>query len=178
MIIFLIILGAIVGLIGLLLILALFTKKGFAVERDLVIDKPCEVVYDYLRVIDNHENFNTSIMRDPNMEKTSKGTDGTVGFVSGWNGNKKVGEGEKEIMELIPCKKVHIELRFKRPFKAVSQTLYTMESVSANSTKVTSGVSSTLNYPMNIFLMFMNPDKHLGKDLDASLGLLKGVLEK
>lgn len=36
-------------------------------------------------------------MLDPNMEKEFKGTDGTVGFIYGWNGNKEGGEGEQEI---------------------------------------------------------------------------------
>jgi hypothetical protein len=178
MTVFLIILGVIGGLIGALLVLALFTKRGFAVERAIVIDSSSAQAYDYLRYIGNHDNFNTSSMRDLDKIETYTGTDGTVGFVYGWNGNKKVGEGEKEIKVLIPGKKVEIEIRFKRPFTAVSQTLYTLDAVSATSTKVTAGVRSNLNYPMNIMLVFMNMDKHLGKDLETSLVTLKGILEK
>jgi hypothetical protein len=37
-------------------------------------------------------------MMDPDMKKTYRGTDGTVGFVSEWESNKKdVGTGEQEI---------------------------------------------------------------------------------
>jgi hypothetical protein len=178
MTIVLIILGVIIGLVGLLLILALFTKKDFAVQRAIVIHRPTELVYDYLRHLKNHEEFNKWANRDPHMTKNFKGTDGTVGFIYGWNGNKKAGEGEKEIKALVPGKKVDIEMRFKRPFTAVSQTFYTMEPTAPEGTKVTCGISSTLNYPMNLFLVFMDTDKHMGKDMEESLEMLKGNLEK
>ena len=35
------------------------------------------------------------------MEKEFKGTDGEVGFISAWKGNKEVGEGEQEIIGLV-----------------------------------------------------------------------------
>lgn len=39
-------------------------------------------------------------MTDPNMRKNFKGTDGTVGFCYAWDGNKKAGKGEQEIIAL------------------------------------------------------------------------------
>ena len=43
-------------------------------------------------------------MVDPNMKKEFKGTDGTTGFIYGWNGNKKAGEGEQEIKNMVAGK--------------------------------------------------------------------------
>ena len=38
---------------------------------------------------------------DPDLEKTYKGTDGTVGFVSSWDrNNEEVGTGELEIINI------------------------------------------------------------------------------
>jgi hypothetical protein len=50
--------------------------------------------------------------------------------------------------------------------------------VDGNQTKLSWGMSSRMKYPMNIMLLFMNMDKLLGKDLELSLGNLKGILEK
>ena len=45
-------------------------------------------------------------------------------------------------------------------------------------TKVTWGFYSKMPYPVNIMLLFMNLEDHLGKDLQDGLNNLKGVLEK
>lgn len=172
------ILGVLVGLIGCVLLIALFSAKGYDIRRDIVIDQPAASIYDYLRIVGNHDNFNVWMKRDPNMQETLTGTDGTVGFVYGWSGNKDAGEGEKEIMELVQDRKVRIEMRFRKPMNVVSQTLYLTDPVGTDSTKVTAGVICTLKYPINAILIFVNMDKHLGKGLSDSLVELKRILER
>lgn len=43
-------------------------------------------------------------MAGPDRIREYKGTDGTVGFIYSWSGNKDAGQGEKEIMNLIEGK--------------------------------------------------------------------------
>ena len=173
-----IILGIIAGIIALLLILALFAKKGYSIHREIVINKPKQEVFDYVKFIKNQDYYNKWVMMDPNMKKNFKGTDGTVGFVYGWNGNKQAGEGEQEIKTLKDGERVDTEIRFVRPFAAVGYADLVLSSAPGNQTHVRWGMSSSMKYPMNVMMLFMNMDKLLGKDLETSLNTLRGILEK
>jgi uncharacterized protein YndB with AHSA1/START domain len=164
------------GIIAFLLLLALFTRKKYNVQRDIVIQAPRQKVFNYVKQLKNQDHFNKWVMEDPDMKRTFKGTDGTVGFIYGWNGNKKAGEGEQEITAIGEDKSIETEIRFVRPITGVSFAKMTTESVTDNQTKVTWSNASTMKYPMNIMLGMI--EKMLAKDMDASLLNLKGILEK
>jgi hypothetical protein len=166
------------SLVGGLLILGLFTKKGYALQREIVIDRPVAVVFGYIKHLKNQDHFNKWVQTDPNMTKTFRGTDGTVGFVYAWDGNKAAGAGEQEIMGMVEDKHLDLEVRFVRPFAAVAKTPFTTEALGEGKTKVTWGMSSAMKYPMNIMLLFMNMDKMLGKDLEVSMAKLKSLIEQ
>ncbi|MEP6596309.1 MAG: SRPBCC family protein [Ginsengibacter sp.] len=118
-------------------------------------------------------------MTDPNVKKDYKGTDGTVGFVYAWDSdNKKVGKGEQEIKKTTEGDRMDLEIRFIKPFEGKADSYITTESISENQTKVRWGFNSQMPYPMNIMRLFMNIEKMLGNDLEASLINLKNVLEK
>ena len=169
----LIILGLIIGTP---LIAAGVVKKKYRVAREIIIDSPASEVYNYLRFLKNQENFSKWVQTDPAMKKTFRGTDGSVGSVYGWDGNKKAGEGEQEINGLSENKKIDIEIRFVRPFKNVAQTPFTLESVSPAKTKVTWEMLGENAYPMTLMNFFV--DKLLGPDMENSLNQLKFILEK
>src|ERR1700757_4744620 len=83
-------------LIAIPLIVALFTKKDYAIEREVVINKPKQDVFNYIKMLKNQPNYSKWAMDDPNAKMTFTGTDGTVGFISAWESNK-VGKGEQQI---------------------------------------------------------------------------------
>ncbi|MBC7848895.1 MAG: SRPBCC family protein [Chitinophagaceae bacterium] len=178
--IFLIILLVIAGVVALLLIIAAFSKKGYAIQRSIVIDKPVDEVYNYLRHIRNQDHFSKWVMTDPQMKKTFTGADGTVGFIYAWDGNKKAGKGEQEIKKLTTNKEIQLEVRFERPFKAVATTPFILESEAGNSnqTIVKWGMKSAMPWPMNAAMLFMNIENMLAKDLEISLGNLKRIIEQ
>lgn len=171
-----IILYIIFGFIALVLIIGLFTKKGYAISRTIVINRPIDEVFYYLRHIKNQDYFSKWVMTDPNMKKTFTGTDGTVGFIYAWEGNKKAGMGEQEITSIEENQRLDLEVRFKKPFEATANTPFVTEAITANETRVTWGASSGMKYPMNIFLL-IGIEKNLEKDIDISLGNLKRILE-
>jgi hypothetical protein len=164
------------GIIALLLILALFTKKQYSVHREIIINAPLQNIFDYLKQLKNQDNFNKWVMVDPGMKREFKGTDGTVGFIYAWNGNKKAGEGEQEIKTLEDGKTIKTEVRFVRPFAGVAYANWIMELVSDNQTKLSWSNSSAMKYPMNIMVSMI--EKMLAKDMDTSLSTLKSILEK
>ncbi|MBB1268218.1 hypothetical protein [Shewanella sp. SR44-3] len=60
------------------------------------------------------------------MNKTYRGVDGEVGFVSAWaSENPDVGVGEQEIIKITPNERVDFELRFLSPFEAVEPAYMT-----------------------------------------------------
>lgn len=79
-------------IIGVVLIVALFVKKDYSVEREITTNKPVGVVFNYIRHLKNQDYYSKWLMTDPEMKKTFRGTDGTVGFVYAWDGNKQAGK--------------------------------------------------------------------------------------
>ncbi len=166
------------GSIALLFLVAIFTKKDYSIHREIRIKRSSKEVYDYLKILKNQEKFSKWVMTDPAMKTTLTGTDGTVGFVYAWEGNKKAGKGEQEIKHLIEDSLVDVEVRFKKPFKGIAKTPFKIEEISGKECKVIWGMTSRMNYPMNTMLLFINMNKVLGKEMEASLINLKKILEK
>jgi len=169
----------IVGFVALLLILALFLKKEYGVQREITINKPKLEVFDYLKTLKNQDNFSVWAMRDPKMKKEFRGTDGTIGFVSAWDSEvKDVGKGEQEIKKITEGERIDFEIRFFKPFETTDNAYMSTDSISENQTKVTWGFNGKMKYPMNLMLLAMNMDEMLGKDLQSGLNNLKANLEK
>lgn len=168
----------VLGITLLILIIALFTKKDYTIEREISINQPDSVVYDYLRFFKNHRNFNAWFLKDPNMKISSKNIDGEIGYVFSYEGNKDLGSGEQELIGLQKNKKVDIELRFLKPFKSTSKTPFEMEAVGNSQAKVKWTMKGKMNYPLNFALLFFNMDSLLGNDVQKSLENLKTNLEK
>ena len=165
-----------VGIIFLSLIIALFMKREHYVKREILINAPQQKVFNFLRLLKNQDKFNKWAKADPDRKWEYKGIDGTVGFIIAWNGNKKAGEGEKEIMSIIEGKRIETQIRFVRPMSTVADVIMETETVSENQTKVSLINSGTLKYPMNIFIPMA--ENKFPKDMDASLTTLKDLLEK
>jgi hypothetical protein len=166
------------ALIALVLIAALFTHKDYAIQRSIVIEKPRQEVFQYIRHLKNQDFYSKWVMADPNVKKSYRGTDGTVGFVYAWDGNQQAGKGEQEIKNIQEGERMDLEIRFERPFAGIGNTPFITETVAPGQTRVTWGMSSAMRYPMNAMLLFMNMDKLLGKDLEESLSNLKAKLEQ
>lgn len=163
------------GIIALLLIIALFMKKEHYVRREIIINAPRQKVFDYIRLLKNQDKFNKHAMEGPDRIREYKGTDGTVGFIYSWSGNKKAGVGEKEIKNIVEGKRMEAEIRFVKPMAATAKIIMETESLSDHQTKVTWTNSGTLKYPINIMVPMM--EKMLPKDMDDSLATLKKILE-
>lgn len=169
----------ILGLIILVLLTALVVKKEYSVERDISLNKPKEVVYDYVKYLKNQNNFSVWSKIDPAMKQEFRGTDGTVGFVSSWESeNEQAGKGEQEIIGIAEGEKIDYEIRFLEPMKSTDNAYITFKSVNDTVTNVKWGFFGKIKYPMNLMLLFMDMDTMLGKDLEGGLNNLKGILEK
>src|SRR6266487_1050692 len=146
------ILLVVAGIIALLLIIALFMKREHYVKREIIISAPRQNAFDYLKLLKNQDKFNKYAKTDPDRKEEFKGTDGTVGYIYAWRGNKNAGEGEKEIMNIIEGKRIETEIRFVKPMTTSASVIMETESLSDNQTKVTWSNAGTLKYLVNIMI--------------------------
>ncbi|ERM80480.1 hypothetical protein P872_12350 [Rhodonellum psychrophilum GCM71 = DSM 17998] len=165
-------------MIAVVLIVGLFSPKDYHILREVIIERPHQEVYDYVKFLKNHDNFSKWASMDPNMKKEYKGTDGTVGFISSWESeNKNVGKGEQEIIAIEEGKRIDYQLRFFEPFESSDKAFMTFESLNAYQTKVQWGFDGHMGFPMNTLLLFMNMEKMIKDDFETGLNNLKSILE-
>ena len=173
------ILIVIVIIIAIPLIIALFGKDEYFVEREVTINKPNQDVFNYIKMLKNQTHYSKWVMMDPNAKMEYTGTDGTVGFVSAWDSeNKNVGKGSQTITKITEGSRMDLDIHFIKPFEGHSSAFMTTEAVSATQTKVKWGFTGKNKYPMKVLHLFMNMEKMIGNDLQTGLDNLKAVLEK
>ena len=171
-----IILLVLTGIIALLLIMAMFMRKRHYVKREIIINVAKQKVFDYIKLLKNQEQFNKHAMVDSDRIKEFRGTDGTVGFIYAWKGDKSAGEGEKEIKDIIEGKRIDMEIRFVKPMRVSADIILETESLPGDRTKVSWTNTGELKYPFNIMIPMM--EKSVVKGMDESLTTLKEILEK
>lgn len=66
---------ALIIIIAIPLIVALFVKKDYTVEREIIISKPKAEIFEYIKFLKNQDNYNQQSKIDPNRKKIYKETD-------------------------------------------------------------------------------------------------------
>ena len=165
------------AIVLLILILAALAPKTYDVSRSIVINSTKDDVFKVLRSLKQQDEWSPWAKKDPNMHKEYRGTDGEVGSVSYWNGNKEVGEGEQEITKIVDGERIEGHLRFLKPWKSESDCYFVTEVEDVESTKVTWGFSGKNKFPFSIMMLFMSMDKMVGKDFEEGLVNLKAKME-
>jgi hypothetical protein len=147
------------------------------IEKSISIGRSPATVFDYLKYTRNQDNFNVWNMTDPGMKKEYKGTDGTIGFVYGWDSTKKnVGAGEQETTGMEEGKRIEYALRFFRPMQNTGISAFEISSPGEGTSLVRWIFESPSKFPMSLFSPIFKI--LLGKDLEKGLGNLKVILEK
>ena len=165
------------SLIFLILIISLFVKKDFRVERTVSVERDISDVYDYLRYLEHQKEFGVWFKIDPKMESKLSGIDGEENAALHWSSdNENVGVGTMELSSLEENHIISQKLMFKEPMESEMTSSYELESTDGQ-TSVKWIVEGRSPWPFNFLLLFMNMDKEMGPDLDKSLTNLKGILE-
>jgi len=163
----------------LILILGLFVNGKYAVEREVTIDKPKQLVFDYVKFLKNQSKYSVWAKIDPDMKTEFRGEDATVGFVSAWDSeNPDAGKGEQKIISIDEGNRIDYEIHFIDPMESTDFAYMTTIAENDSVTSVKWGFHGEMKYPMNLMLLFMNMEKMLAPDLQNGLNNLKGVLEQ
>ena len=147
------------------------------IEKSIEVNRESKELYEYLKLTKNQDNFSVWNMADPTMKKEYRGTDGTVGFIYGWDSaNKNVGAGEQEITGLEEGKSISYEIRFSRPMQNTGKSQFLISAKKNNLTTVTWIFESPSKFPYSLFSPIFK--RILGKDIEKGLHNLKDLLEK
>jgi hypothetical protein len=147
------------------------------IEKSIKINKSSELVFDYLRITKNQDNFSVWNMADPDMKKNYHGIDGTIGFIYRWDSTmKNVGAGEQEIIAIDEGKSIEYTIRFFRPMQNTGKSKFQITGSGNESTSVIWIFDSPSKFPMSLFSPIFKII--LGKDIEKGLLNLKSILEK
>ena len=150
--------------------------KEMFIEKSVVINKDVHEVFEFLKKTKHQDQFSVWNMKDPGMNKTYTGTDGTQGFIYAWDSkDKNVGAGEQETKNLIEDTRIDREIRFKRPMQNTAQSSFITDKTHNEVTSVTWTFACPTKFPMSLFSPIFK--KMLGKQIDQGLQNLKKLLE-
>lgn len=163
-------------LIAAVLIYAATKPDSFRVERSATIKASPEKISAYLTDFKQWTAWSPWEGKDLAMKRTYSGSVSGKGAVYGWEGNKNVGTGRMEILDVQP-QKVTIKLDFLAPFEAHNTAEYVMEP-QGDSTKLTWAMFGPANYMSKVMTTVMSMEKMVGPDFEAGLAKLKAAAEK
>jgi hypothetical protein len=147
------------------------------IEKSIEINKSSKLVYEYLKMTKNQDNFSVWNMTDPDMKKKYQGSDGTIGYVYSWDSaNRNVGAGEQEIISIVEGKSIEYAIRFFRPMQNTGISKFEIISKAEEISSVVWIFDSPSKFPMSLFSPIFK--RMLGKDIEKGLINLKGILEK
>lgn len=163
-------------IVAFVLIAGLLISKDCNFETSVSINAPQEKVWANVNSLGGMDKWSPWNDKDPNMQKTMSGTDGTVGAVYSWKGNKDVGEGSQTIEKLDPPNRIDTKLHFLKPFDSKADA-YVIVAPEGSGSKVTWGFKSQMPYPFNVMKLFMNFKKEMDKEFGSGLKKLKAISE-
>ena len=166
----------ILGLIAALVAVAATRPDTFRVERSAIIAVPPAQLYARLADLRSFDDWSPWAKLDPAMQKTFSGPATGIGSAYAWEGNKNVGAGRMEIIELVPDRLLRMKLQFFRPFKADNEAIYTLEPMDGG-TRLTWAMTGPLNLMARVMHLLMNMDRMVGGDFEKGLVSLKRVAE-
>jgi hypothetical protein len=165
-----IILYSVAGLVLLFVVLGLFGPKTYHFERSKVVNAPADIIWEELSHFNNWPKWSPWQEKDPGVKNTYEGTDGTVGAVMKWEGDKKkTGTGQMVITALEPNKKISYDLSFIVPWTMSSKGYFALEEDANKQTKVTWADEGNIPFIQRPMMFFASMDKFLGPDFERGL---------
>jgi effector-binding domain-containing protein len=159
-------------------ILSIVMPTSQRIERSILIDAKAPVVYDYLSRLSNFNKWSVWNQNDSTIRNTITGTDGTLGAFNTWVGDPGLsGEGKMTITQLEINEEIKHDITFLKPREMNAKSEFNLVEVNGQ-TKVTWTFDLATPRPWNIFNLFSNIGKRMGKDFENGLFNLKALIEK
>ena len=163
--------------IAAVLILAATKPTTLRVQRSVSINAPPERIFSLISDFHQWVTWSPYEQKDPAMKRTYSGAERGRGAVYAWDGNKNVGSGRMEILDVSAPSKIVIKLDFFKPFEGHNTAEFTMLP-QGDGTHVTWLMHGPANFMSRLIQVFINLDNMIGKDFEAGLANLKTITEK
>ena len=163
--------------IAAVLILAATKPTTLRVQRSVSINAPPERIFSLISDFHQWVTWSPYEQKDPAMKRTYSGAERGKGAVYAWEGDKNVGSGRMEILDVSAPSKIVIKLDFFKPFEGHNTAEFTMLP-QGDGTHVTWLMHGPANFMSRLIQVFMNLDNLIGKDFEAGLANLKTITEK
>jgi len=162
--------------IAIVLILAATRPDTFSVQRAATIKAPPESIFPLIADFHQWGSWSPWENRDPAMQRSFSGAERGKGAVYAWDGNRNVGSGRMEILDVSVPSKIVIKLDFLKPFEAHNTAEFTMLP-QGDATNLTWAMHGPLVFMAKVMHTFINMDRMIGKDFEAGLANLKRLAE-
>ncbi|MBK8192876.1 MAG: SRPBCC family protein [Lewinellaceae bacterium] len=164
---------AVLGLLALWMLLGLFARKNYHIERSTEIDAPIELVHEQVSFFKNFKHWSPWHVYDPNIQTNIEGTDGSPGAIYTWSGNDKVGKGNQVLKSVTPTR---VDLDVSYNSWGASPAFFQLEE-KGKKTNITWAMDMHVPFPWNAFAMLTDVNAFVGKDFENGLVNLKKVCE-
>src|ERR1051325_10533864 len=112
--------------IAAVLILAATKPTTLRVQRSVSINAPPERIFSLISDFHQWVTWSPYEQKDPAMKRTYSGTERGRGAFYAWDGNKSVGSGRMDILDVSAPSKIVIKLDFFKPFEGHNTAEFTM----------------------------------------------------
>lgn len=168
---------ALAGAIIALVIIASRKPNVFRIERRIRLAASPTTIFPYLDSLEAWQSWSPWARKDPNMRTTYGPARAGLGASMGWEGNGQVGKGQMRIIESRPPEQVVYQLEFEKPFRASNRARFVLTPMESGTELVWSmeGPATLINKVMD---QLMNMDRMVGRDFEAGLTNLRGLVER
>ncbi|MFZ3001058.1 MAG: SRPBCC family protein [Undibacterium umbellatum] len=171
------IIAIIVLLLAAFLLYVAALPDQFRVERSLALRATPEQIFPLINDFHEWEAWSPWEKIDPAVRRTYDGPAQGKGAVYAWNGNKQLGEGRMEILEIQPFSCLRIKINFYKPFAAQNIIEFRLEDKGAT-TIISQAMIGPCNFMSKLMSLFFSMDKMVGTKFDEGLLSLKNIVEK
>lgn len=173
------------GIIALVLVLGVAGVLAYAatkpdtlrVSRSLTVNAPPEKLFVLVNDFRSWGAWSPYEKKDPAMQRTFGAITLGKGASYAWDGNKDIGKGSMEIVEVNAPSKIAIKLDFEKPFEAhnIAEFAFTPQ---GGATNVTWSMHGPALFIGKVIGVFIDMDKMIGRDFEDGLKNLKTLAEK
>jgi len=160
-----------------ILIYASTRPDSFRVQRSASIKAAPAKIFPLIDDLKAWTGWSPYEKKDPAMKRSFGPITAGKGATYEWEGNKNVGQGRMEILEVTQPSKVLIKLDFLKPFEAHNMAEFTLEP-KGDTTQATWAIYGPSAFVTKVMGLFFDMDTMIGKDFEAGLADLKTAAEK
>jgi hypothetical protein len=148
----------------------------FEVVRSTKIAAPPERVHGLIDDFQAWRSWSPWEDVDPDLKRDYSGAESGVGSKYAWEGNRRAGKGNMEIVSSTP-EQIDVRLEFEKPWKAVNNVAFELTPSGGTATDVTWRMTGATKGFAALFSKVISMDRMVGKDFEKGLARMKSAAE-